>query len=147
VLKVGLLEAEAGSDYDLAFCFLLPHFIAVEPFGTDTRYVRFLQGAVAPRLLAFSGADMAIDGRLPAPTDYAACLALTLPDETYDWEVRERLVDWTAATGGESITGLAVGEKQRYRGLALVLTEAPVVARRPDDAGATFVAGRWRELG
>ena len=64
---------------------MLEGFTYLEPFGTDARYVRFLQGTVAPRLKAFAGADVSLDAPfeasqtvrgLPRPGSAAADLRL-----------------------------------------------------------------------
>jgi hypothetical protein len=99
---------------------------------------------VAPRLRAFAGADVTLDAPFEGLLPYAACLAIEAPPETYDWEVRESLLAWCEGTGTRRLVGLAAGERQRYRGLALVFADeridAPVVQR------ATLVQGRTRGL-
>ena len=64
------------------------------------------------------------------------------PEETYDWEVRDALRAWgDADPGGLPVIGLAIGEKQMYRGAALALAETLTAAREagsaqiPDNAG------------
>ena len=151
VESLGVIEADAaaGSDFDLVFYFLLPDFMALEPFGTDMRYAGFLQGAVAPRLKAFAGADVRLEDDFAADGAGAACLALMAPEETYDWEVREALQAWRDASGGASgATGLAVGEKQMYRGAALIFGTALNPAERPDATRfrSTLIAGTARAL-
>lgn len=145
VLQVALIEGDAESDYELAFLFRLPHYIAIEPFGTDTRYVRFLQGIVAPRLRAFSGADLRLENEQALTEGYAACLALSLPEETYDWEVKERLDAWTGDTS--ALVGVAVGEPGRYRGVAIALgSSRDGLPSRVEAPGTTYVRGRLRTL-
>jgi hypothetical protein len=149
VVALGAIEADVatGSDFDLAFYFLLPEFTALEPFGTDTRYAGFLQGAVAPHLRAFAGADVRLEAGFAAAGANAACLAIAAPEETYDWEVSEALQAWCEATGAAcSATGLAVGEKQLYRGAALVFGDAPAVIERPaaERFHSTLIAGTAR---
>jgi hypothetical protein len=149
VIGAGVVEADAGAEFDIVFYFLLPDFSALEPFGTDPRYSRFLQGSVAPRLRGFSGADVRLDNDFRADGAFAACLALTAPDETYDWEVRQALEDWSRdchAPG--SVIGLAVGERQRYRGAGLVFASQPIVTKLPSDNrfGSTLVTGAARPL-
>jgi len=143
VVDAGAIEGEAGSDFDLAVFWVLEGFARLEPFGTDARYVRFLQGTVAPRLRAFSGADVSLDADYEGVREFAACLALEAPPETYDWEVRERLTAWAEGQMGERLIGLAVGERQRYRGLALVSAQTPLAAQQGVGAG-TSIAGRTR---
>jgi hypothetical protein len=148
VLEVGAIEADARSDFDLAIYFLLRSFTDLEPFGTDGRYVRFLQGTVAPNLKAFSGASVKLPRRLPETGTYAACIALEAPEETYDWEVGERLDNWSQGRTAASVHGLAAGERQRYRGLAIAFGDEPFGEARPLVPGfdVTIVAGRHRRL-
>lgn len=157
VLSLGAIDAGAGpetrSDFDLVFYFLLPEFTALEPFGTDSRYTGFLQGEIAPRLKAFAGVDVSVDVSLDADLltggAYATCVALMAPDETYDWEVREALQAWCdTAAPATSTGGLAVGEKQLYRGAALAFAAAPLSVPRPDASRfrTTLIAGTVRAL-
>ncbi len=151
VLSLGAIDAdpESESDFDLVFYFLLPDFSALEPFGTDSRYAGFLQGEVAPRLKGFTGADVRLETDFVAGGVHAACFALMAPDETYDWEVREALETWCdSAAGATSVAGLAVGEKQLYRGAGLAFTAAPVSVARPDASRfrSTLVVGTARTL-
>jgi hypothetical protein len=149
VLEAGAIEARLGSDFDLAIYFLLRSTADLEPFGTDERYVRFLQGTVAPKLSAFSGASVRLDGAFPGPMGYAGCLAVEAPEETYDWEVSEKLADWCSSLSGASVAGLAIGERQRYRGLAIVFADQEFASSQPaiDGLDVTFVAGPARRLG
>lgn len=151
VQSLGAIEADAtsGSDFDLVFYFLLPEFSALEPFGTDTRYAGFLQRSVAPRLKAFAGADVRLEDDFTGAGPHAACLALMAPEETYDWEVRDALQGWCDSTGRASgVVGLAVGEKQIYRGGALAFGEARLAAERPADARfrSTLITGTAQTL-
>jgi hypothetical protein len=149
VIDAGVIKAEADSDFDLAFLFLLPDFADLEPFGTDPRYVRFLQGNVAPVLRAFAGADVKLEGDLVFADGAAACLALMAPDETYDWEVRDALEAWTASipSTGTAI-GLAVGERQRYRGVGIAFGGATGATNEFDEGSftQTLIRGRVRRL-
>jgi hypothetical protein len=150
VQTLGAIEADPASesDFDLVVYFLLPEFTALEPFGTDSRYAGFLQRAVAPRLKAFAGADVRLEADFAADGDHAACLALMAPEETYDFEVREALQTWCDAATGSSDVGLAVGEKQIYRGAALAFGANPIAAERPDASRfrTTLIAGTARSL-
>jgi hypothetical protein len=148
VLAVGAIEAGAGSDFDLAIYFLLRSFTDLEPFGTDGRYVRFLQGTVAPNLKAFSGASVKLPMHLPDAGAFAACVALEAPEETYDWEVGEQLEGLSKGYAATSVHGLAAGERQRYRGLAIAFGDEPFGEARPLVPGfdVTLVAGRHRSL-
>jgi hypothetical protein len=151
VESLGVIEAGAGSqsDFDLVFYFLLPDFSALEPFGTDRRYAGFLQGAVAPRLRAFAGADVRLESDFAADGASAVCIAVMAPEETYDWEVREALQAWHDATGASfGAVGLAVGEKQMYRGAALAFGTSLDPAERPDTDRfrSTLIAGTARKL-
>ena len=148
---VGAIESDeaSGSDFDLVVYYLLADFTALEPFGTDPQYTAFLQGTVAPRLRAFTGADVRLDEDWPGSEDYGACLALIAPEETYDWEVREALQEWRDAKPAEVTSlGLAVGEKQLYRGAALVFGDRGVVSseRGTPRFPATLVQGQARAL-
>ncbi len=131
VVGCGLIEGEPGSDYDLAVFFALEGLGALERFGTDPRYTRFLQGRLAPVLQGLAGADARLEAWPDAPYSHALSIAVTAPDEAYDWEVRSRLDEWTTGLAGARVLGVAVGERQRFRGLALVLAEGPIEARKP----------------
>jgi hypothetical protein len=149
VLEAGAIEGRPGSDFDLAVYFLLPSSADIEPFGTDARYVRFLQGTVAPKLTAFGGASVRLEGVFPAQRAYGACLTVEAPEETYDWEVSEKLTAWCGSQPGGGVAGLATGERQRYRGLAFAFADNELPADRPAIGGldVTFVAGAIRRLG
>lgn len=151
VQSLGAIEADAASDsdFDLVLFFLLPDFQDLEPFGTDTRYAGFLQGAVAPRLKAFAGADVRLEEDFSGVAEQGACLAILAPEETYDWEVRDALQAWRdAAPGATGAIGLAAGEKQLYSGAALAFAPGLSPVARPDAARfrATLVAGAARTL-
>jgi hypothetical protein len=147
VLSVVVIEAEQSSDFDLAFLFVLRDLAALEPFGTDERYVRFLQGTVAPVLQGLAGADVQLEAAFPNVATYGACLALAAPPETYDWEVRSLLGDWANAFPASAL-GLAIGERQRFRGLAVAFGPNALTPDRPDQGrfGAMLVAGKARAL-
>jgi len=147
VTRVSAIEADAGSDYDLALLFLLDDSGALEPFGTDVRYVRFLQATVAPSLKSFAGADVRLDAALPVVDAFGACLALAAPPQTYDWEVRQHLETWLRGTCA-GVAGLAAGERQRFRGLALAFDAEPLRPERPSIRSfeVTMLAGRARAL-
>jgi hypothetical protein len=149
VVSLGVIEAEAESDFDLIFYFVLGDLAALEPFGTDQRYSRFLQGEVAPRLKRFAGADVRLEDAFAAEGAAAAVVALIGPEETYDWEVREALQAWAGQTGASTTdVGLAVGERQLYRGVALAFGETlkPAAPPDPERFRATLVSGRARTL-
>ena len=148
VLAVGVIEGETGSDFDVAFWFLLESFSALEPFGTDARYSQFLQGTVARLLTAFAGADVILDDDLAGSDGPAACLGLMGPEETYDFEVREALQAWAASVDATSAAiGVAVGERQQYRGAAIAFGTAAGV-RKPETEPfrATLIRGHARSL-
>jgi hypothetical protein len=180
----GVSPHTAASDFDLAFFFVLDRFTSLEPFGTDPRYIRFLQGKAARILRAFAGADIALTAPFPEVEPYATCLALMAPDQTYDWEVRSALESWTRqtippheaepgrsgpgalssdplssdpslsreGTGPSSeaprpaanAIGLAIGERQRYRGCVLSFTTTASTPGRLADRRfeSTLIAGR-----
>lgn len=149
VSGAAVIEAEAASDFRLAFVFGLEAAAAVERFGTDPAYARFLQGSLAPRLRAFAGVDVRLEAELEFAGHYAAVLALAAPAETYDWEVVAALRAWAGATGAETnAVGLALGERQRYRGAALALSQEALLPRRPPDKRwqTALVWGRLRPL-
>jgi hypothetical protein len=155
----GVSPQAAASDFDLAFFFVLDRFTSLEPFGTDPRYIRFLQGKAARILRAFAGADIALTAPFPEVGPYAACLALMAPDQTYDWEVRSALESWTRSQAIEAqpslsregadnraanAIGLAIGERQRYRGCVLSFTTTASTPGRLADRRfeSTLIAGR-----
>jgi len=151
VESLGVIEADAASesDFDLVFYFLLPDFAALEPFGTDSRYIAFLQGSVAPRLKAFAGADVRLEADFHADGNRGACLALMAPEETYDWEVRDALQAWAQGVSpSPAVVGLAVGEKQMYRGVALAFAESLTAAESPEASRfkTTLIGGVVRKL-
>jgi hypothetical protein len=146
---VTAIEGDAGSDFDLALLFFLTGFAALEPFGTDVRYTRFLQGSVAPLLRAFAGADVTLEGTPSQGDGFAACLAVEAPEETYDWEVKAHLAGWGEGLDNtRAILGLAVGERQRYRGISVIFSNTPIVPDwRPDARfSGAIVTGPARRL-
>lgn len=148
VEAAGVIRSEPASqpDFDLAFFFVLEAFTALEPFGTHEAYIRFLQGRVARILRAFAGADVVLREPFPATGPFAACLALAAPDETYDWEVWAALDQWRDDSA--AMIGLAVGERQRYRGCVLRFNETAISPSRPDDDRFTtsLIAGAVLQL-
>ena len=149
VLSIALIEGGDGSDFELVLLFLLRDFRSLEPFGTDPRYSRFLQGTVAPILRELAGADIQLDGPFVEIKGGAACLALAAPPQTYDWEVRDLLGRWQQQfQSASSVAGLAIGERQRFRGLAVVRGESALKAPRPAESrfGVTLVAGEVHVL-
>ena len=151
VRQVQAIVGEEGSDFDLALLYLLDDFVALEPFGTDPRYVSFLQAELASALKALAGADVILDGDFATNGERGACLALAAQPETYDWEIKERLVSWLETQAGASgAVGLAAaGERLRYRGLAVAFGGNDWRPERPQIAGmeAVFLTGRARRLG
>ncbi len=147
VVDVAVIEGEAGSDFELAFLFVLRDFAALEPFGTNPRYSRFLQGYVAPVLRQLAGADVRLEGEMLAVSGRASCLALMAEEETYDWEVTTALRDWAKALTAESrAIGLAVGERQRYRGVAIAFGDAAAPHITDEHLSSTLVTGPARSL-
>jgi hypothetical protein len=151
VVSLGVIESDAGPrpDFDLVFYFLLPDFASLEPFGTDRRYIEFLQGNIAPRLKAFAGADVRLEDDFEAVGPLGACLALMAPEETYDWEVRDALRAWgDAVAAGAAVVGLAIGEKQMYRGVAIAFADSLKAAEKPEASQfrTTLVSGTARML-
>ena len=76
VERVGVIETDEPSDFDLAFFFVLRGFGSLEPFGTDPTYAAFLQTKVAPLLRGLAGADVRLESDFPAITSHGTCLAL-----------------------------------------------------------------------
>lgn len=144
VLGLGVIEGEDGSDFDAAFWFLLRDFLALEPFGTHTRYTRFLQGTVAPLISGFAGADVKLGADFMGSDGPAACLALMGPDEAYDFEVEQALEAWAGDT--PSAIGLAVGEKQLYRGAAIAFGNSGLERPELPAFRATLIRGTARKL-
>ena len=148
VITIGVIEAEAASDFDVAFWFLLRDFVSLEPFGTDPHYSQFLQGTVARMLSAFAGANVKLEDDFEGSEGTAACLALMGPDEAYDFEVREALEAWSSEAGASAATiGLAVGERQQFRGIAIAFgTSAETPKPDIEPFRATLVRGHARVL-
>ncbi len=148
VESVGVIEGASGSDFDLAFWFVLRQFTALEPFGTHPRYTQFLQGTVAPLITGFAGADVRLDDDFEALDGGAACAALMGPDEAYDFEVREALSAWSEEAGASlTAIGLAVGEKQLYRGAAIAFGAGNSVTKPEiEPFRATLIRGTARSL-
>ena len=146
VQRIGLINAdpESGSDFDLAFLFLLDGLSNLEAFGTDARYVRLLQGGLARAMRSFGGADVQLGGSFERSGAFAACVALAGTAQTYDWQVRDALAGWDA----DAAVGLAIGERQRYRGLGVMFSNRPI--SRPesgfDGFGVDFVSGAYEFL-
>ncbi len=147
VIDAGVIEGAPGADFELAFLFVLRDFAALEPFGTSPSYSRFLQGYVAPVLRQLAGADVRLEGEMPAIGGNAACLALMASDETYDWEVSTVLRDWAKPFAPDArAVGLAVGERQRYRGVAIAFGDATAERITDDLMTSTLVTGKARGL-
>jgi hypothetical protein len=148
VERVGVIEADAPDDFDLAFFFVLRVFASLEPFGTDPTYAGFLQTRVAPVLRGLAGADVRLEGQFPALGAHGVCLALAAPPTTYDWELSANLNAWLKEHGLSGAVGLAIGEHGRFRGLALAFSEAPLEVAAPVQRpfGPSLVAGRAKGL-
>jgi hypothetical protein len=148
VIDVGVIEGDETSDFNLAFWFALRDFEALEPFGTHPMYAAFLQGTVAPVLRGFAGADVKLEEDFESREGAATCVALTGPEESYDFEVRDALEGWARAAGAApAAVGVAAGEKQMYRGAAIAF--AATQDERPDlpPFRATVIRGNARRLG
>jgi hypothetical protein len=148
VERVGVIEADAPVDFDLAFFFVLRGFGSLEPFGTDPAYSSFLQTKVAPLLRGLAGADVRLERDLPPFAPHGVCLALAAPPTTYDWEVGATLNAWLQKNGLDGTTGVAIGDHGRFRGLCIAFAdeapdvEPPVV--KP--FGPSLITGRARSL-
>ncbi len=87
VTSAGVIEASPSTgsgrsdeaDFELAFFFLLPEFAALEHFGTDPLYARFLRGRLAPLLRSFAGVDVRLEGEFPAMSEHAAMGIISQP--------------------------------------------------------------------
>lgn len=135
---------------EVALYFVLEGFAALEPFGTDPAYVRFLQGSVAPVLRGLAGADVKLQDDFPRDgAPFGACVAVAAPFQTYDWEVSASLSAWRDGLNAtSSAIGLAVGEHGRYRGLAIAFAAEPLpgaVVLSPR-FGTTLITGTSRRL-
>lgn len=142
VEKVLAVEGEEEGRAALGIVFLIDDLASLEAFGTDQRYTAFLQKVVAPALGGLAGIDARIEGGLDESRPSGACLALNAPPHAYDWEVKAALESWQERAGAKGIVGLAVGERQRFRGIGIIAGDAPPMA--PTDFGSfgiTFVSG------
>ena len=148
VERVGVIEADAPGDFDLAFFFVLRGFGSLEPFGTDPTYAAFLQTKVAPLLRGLAGADVRLERDFPAMAAHGVCLALAAPPTTYDWELSANLNAWLQKYGLTGTTGLAIGEHGRFRGPRHRLYDAPVAVEAPVQRpfGPSLIAGPARGL-
>jgi hypothetical protein len=76
-------------------------------------------------------------------------MAIAAPEETYDWEVREALETWTQTLRPRAVAiGVAVGERQRYRGAGIAFGGDALAAVRPPDSpfSTTLICGQARRL-
>ena len=148
VERVGVIEADATDDFDVAFFFVLRGFASLEPFGTDPTYAAFLQTKVAPLLRGLAGADVRLEKDLPPIAAYGACLALAAPPTTYDWELSANLNAWLQKYGLDGTVGLAIGEHGRFRGLAIAFADAALEVEAPVQKpfGPSLITGRARSL-
>jgi hypothetical protein len=142
------IEAMDEGDFDAGVFFLLSDLGALESFGADQRYTAFLQRVVAPLLGGLAGADVRTEGEAPAAVEQAACLALVAPPHAYDWEVKNALTAWQDRASGRGMVGMAVGERQRFRGLALAGVRSGEAVTRPEIKGfaVSMISGRLRVL-
>ncbi|HXH20765.1 MAG TPA: hypothetical protein VNN10_01960 [Dehalococcoidia bacterium] len=147
VAAIGAIEAAAPSDFDLAFFFILDSQADLEAFGTDERYIRFLQGGLARAMRSFAGADVQLDSSFAGDGAYAACACLIATPHTYDWQVRDALAAWSSAAA-QALRGLAIGERQRYRGLGIMFSSSPIPLPFPglEGFGTESISGTWRRL-
>lgn len=147
VLAIGVIDSVGDSDFNLAFFFVLDGLASLESFGAHERYIAFLQGGLARSLRSFAGADVQVMAPFGGVEGYAGCVALAATPQTYDWQVRTALNGW-AASGEHPLIGLAVGERQRYRGIGIMFSAQPVT--RPasgfEGFGIEFISGRARLL-
>lgn len=154
VLRLGCITAsDAGSTHNLALFAHLADAAALDRFGTDAPYMRFLQQSFLPAVSAFVTMDIAVDdGPLPEGQPSAVCFCLDVAPATYDWQVRSLLERLIATPGASAATlGMALNDRQPYRTGGVVYApqerlEALVEAFRRLAAedlvtGAVFVAG------
>jgi hypothetical protein len=148
VERVGVIEADAPDDFDVAFFFVLRGFASLEPFGTDPTYAAFLPTKVAPLLRGLAGADVRLEKDLPPMSAYGACLGLAAPPTTYDWELSANLTAWLQRYGLDGTVGLAIGEHGRFRGLAIAFSDAALDVEAPVQKpfGPSLIKGRARAL-
>jgi len=148
VLLTAVIEGVRVSDADLALFFLLDGSADVEAFGTDRRYIAFLQKNLAPSLAGLTGADIVLESDFPGIRPNGICLAIAAPPATYDWEIRQDLATWAASVAPEAwATGLAAGERQRYRGIAIAFFEdLDALPSPPSRYGTLMAAGPARAL-
>ena len=146
--RVGVIEADAPDDFDVAFFFVLRGYDSLELFGTDATYAAFLQTRVAPLLRGLAGADVRLEKDLPSIKAYGGCLALAAPPTTYDWELSAHLNAWLQKHGLNGTTGLAIGEHGRFRGLAIAFAGAALEVEAPVQKpfGPSLISGRARSL-
>ncbi len=150
VMSGGAIETLPGSDADVVLFFVLGNLFELESFGTDPAYAAFLQSTVGPLLAGLSGIDARVEGVMPARRANAVCLLAAAPAETYDWQVKADLTEWAAAFAPQpAAVGLAVGDRQRYRGLALAFVDGlgPPLPPAPIGYAAFVAAGRTLALG
>ncbi|MDI6856756.1 MAG: hypothetical protein QME71_00325 [Dehalococcoidia bacterium] len=118
VLRLGcVVGSRAGSTHDLALFAYLADAAALERFGTDARYMRFLQQSFLPAVGDFVTMDIVIDdGPLPENRPSALCFCLNVAPATYDWQVRSLLERFIAAPGASAASlGMALNDRQPYR--------------------------------
>jgi hypothetical protein len=148
VERVGVIEADAPGDFDVAFFFVLRGFASLEPFGTNPAYSSFLQTRVAPLLRGLAGADVRLETDFPPQAGHGVCLALAAPPQTYDWEVSANLTAWLQKYGLHGAAGLAIGEHGRFRGVAIAFADAALDVKAPSQKpfGPSLIKGPARGL-
>lgn len=155
VLRLGCVtDGNAGSTHDLALFAYLADAAALERFGTDARYMRFLQQSFLPAVGDFVTMDIAIDdGPLPEGQPSAICFCLDVAPATYDWQVRLLLERLIATPGASAASlGMALNDRQPYRaggvvyaspdGLEAIAKALPEMAAEETVTDAVSVAGR-----
>jgi putative ABC transport system ATP-binding protein len=145
---VAIDAGEEGSPFHLALAFVLRDFQALEPFGTDPRYTRFLQRSLAPVLRLLAGADCLLEEAWPSPRAHGECLAVAASNDTYDWELRQFFAALRQGYETSSTAGLAAGERGRYRGIVIIFSNSPAELTLAADPRLTIhrVSGHARVL-
>jgi hypothetical protein len=118
-LRLGCVVArDQDSTHDLALFACLTDAAALERFGTDARYMRYLRGSFLPLVERFVTVDLRLDDRpLPGGHESALCFCLDVPPATYDWQVRAVLSRLTEESRAEdpACLGIALNDRQPYR--------------------------------
>jgi hypothetical protein len=113
---------DGGSTHDLALFAYLTDAAALERFGTDARYMRYLQHSFLPLIEDFVSADVEVETGPATGYEFAVCFCLDIPPATYDWQVRALLSRLTSASKAavSAAVGIALNERQSYRAAGVI---------------------------